>query len=303
MTSLLDGLNLDGIPILRMESNFLKVDVAPEVGGRIVSLVEKRTGYEYLWRNPSTHLRVLPARSEYDPNFFGGIDELLPNDIEETINGVACPDHGELWTMPLKSEINGDRIKLRGTLSNFGLEYEREMFLRQNGLGIDLAYRISNPTLQPRSFLWKLHAALNIVAGDVIDCPAYRAQAVDLAWSRRKTLVPFDWPIFDGQAVNIIPAPDGTVDFLHLFALTAGKIAWRRPGTGLNFTYHFDTRVFPYAWLFASYGGFNGHYTVILEPCTTMPISVNEAAAKGQCSVLKPGETLETRVSITVGHT
>jgi len=102
---------------------------------------------------------------------------------------------------------------------------------------------------------------------------------------------------------NVIPAPDGTVDFFYLFGMTAGQMTWRRPGNGLKFAYHFDLGVFPYAWLFASYGGFNGHYTVILEPCTTMPISVKEAAAKRQCSVLKPDETLETRVTIRAGST
>ena len=93
-------------------------------------------------------------------------------------------------------------------------------------------------------------------------------------------------------------AADGTVDFFYLFDLREGRMAWRRPQEGLEFAYHFDTRVFPYAWLFASYGGFLGHYTVVLEPCAAMPISVNEAARKSQCSVLQPGETLETRVSI-----
>jgi hypothetical protein len=38
-----------------------------------------------------------------------------------------------------------------------------------------------------------------------------------------------------------------------------------------------------------------------LEPCTTMPIAVNEAAKLGQCSVLEAGEAIETRVSIYVG--
>lgn len=105
----------------------------------------------------------------------------------------------------------------------------------------------------------------------------------------------------EGQRANVIPAPDGTVDFFYLFDMTAGRLVWQRPGTGLKFAYQFDTKVFPYAWMFASYGGFNGCYTVILEPCTAMPISVNEAASKRQCSVLNPGETLVTQVSIWVG--
>jgi hypothetical protein len=39
----------------------------------------------------------------------------------------------------------------------------------------------------------------------------------------------------------------------------------------------------------------------ILEPCTTMPLSVSEAAALGQCSVLESGEELSTQVEIYAG--
>jgi hypothetical protein len=93
------------------------------------------------------------------------------------------------------------------------------------------------------------------------------------------------------------------MDFFYLFDLAAGRIAWRRSGADLAFVYQFDRAVFRYAWVFASYGGFSGHYTVILEPCTAMPIFVRDAAAQNQCSRLEPGATLETRVEIWAGRT
>ncbi len=289
---------LDGVPIVRLESEQLRVDVAPTVGGRVVSLVEKAGGHEFLWRNRALRLASLPAGSEYDPNFFGGIDELLPNDIPEAINGIACLDHGELWTLPLAWRSDGRQLTLEGTLPRFGLRYERRMSLREDEPFLDFEYRLSNSTREPRRFLWKLHAALNVAAGDVIDCPARRAQVVDLNYSRFATTSPFPWPQLESKAVNVVPPADGTMDFFYLFDLRAGRIAWQRPSARLKFAYQFDPQVFPYAWLFASYGGFLGHYTVVLEPCTAMPISVNEAALKNQCSKLEPGQTLETHVSI-----
>lgn len=297
-----ENLTLDGVPLVRLESEHLRVEVAPGVGGRVVSLVEKTGGHEFLWRNPGLRLACLPAGSEYDPNFFGGIDELLPNDIPEEIDGIACPDHGELWTLPLAWRREGPRLTLEGVLPRFGLRYERGMSLRPDGPYLDLTYRITNPTGQARPFLWKLHAALAIEPGDVIDCPAGRAQVVDAHYSRFGTVAPFAWPTVEGQAANLIPAADGTMDFFYLFDLRAGRLAWRRPSAGLEFVYEFDAGVFPFAWLFASYGGFLGHYTVVLEPCTAMPMAVNEAAARRQCSVLQPGQSLETRVTIGAGR-
>ena len=288
-------------PVLRLESDHLQIGIAPSVGGRVVSLIHKPTGHEFLWRNRALPLQRLPAGSDYDPNFFGGIDELLPNDIPEEIDGIRCPDHGELWTTELEAEGASNRLTLRGTLPAFGLRYEREMVLRPDAPRLDIRYRLSNPTAQSRHFLWKLHAALNVAPGDCVDCPAGKGQVVDMAWSRFQTLAPFDWPHIQGQDAHVIPPPEGTVDFFYLFELAEGRLGWRRPSTGLTFTYQFDLAVFPYAWLFASYGGFNGHYTVIVEPCTAMPISVNEAAAKGHCSRLQPGASLATAVSIVVG--
>lgn len=302
MNALHTGLELDGVPLVRLESNHLRVDVAPGVGGRVVSLVEKAGGHEFLWRNRAIRLEALPGGSDYDPNFFGGIDELLPNDVPEEISGVACPDHGELWTLPLTWSSRGTELTLTGVLPRFGLHYERIMSLRNDAPFLDCAYRITNLTREPRSFLWKLHAALAIQAGDVIDCPARQARVVDAAYTRFSTLTPFTWPVLDGQAANVIPTAEGSMDFFYLYELTAGHLALRRPSAGLEFAYQFDPRVFPFAWLFATYGGFLGHYTVVLEPCTAMPISVNEAAARRQCSLLQPGETLETRVTIRAGR-
>jgi hypothetical protein len=301
MAGIRQDLQVDGIPIVRLESAYLQVDVAPGVGGRVVHCIDKRSGYDFLWRNAALPLELKSSGSEYDPNFYGGIDELLPNDIPEAIDGVDCPDHGELWTTALAAQVSVDRLTLRGRLPKFGLAYEREMWPRPGEPWLDLRYRISNTTNQPRRFLWKLHAALAVQPGDMIDCPARLARIVDPAWSRFKTEAPFEWPNIQGHVANVVPARDGTMDFFYLYDLAPGEIFWRRPAAGLKFGYRFDMSVFPYCWLFASYGGFLGHYTVVLEPCTAMPMSVNDAAAQNQCSQLAPGQVLETKVSLYAG--
>lgn len=294
-------LQIDGVRIVRLQSAQLHVDVAPAIGGRVVSIVDKKSGHEFLWRNPKLRLEPLAAGAVYDPNFYGGIDELLPNDTPESVDGLDCPDHGELWTTELDWLIDGDSLRLAGDLPVCGLRYQRRMFLHPDDPCLECSYRITNLTAVSRCFLWKLHASLAVAAGDTIECPAKQGQVVDPAWSRYTSLAPFAWPTIDGEPCNVVPWPNGSVDFFYLFGLINGTIAWRRPNRGLIFRYQFDTKVFPYAWLFASYGGFDGHYTTILEPCTAMPLSLVEAASRGQCSRLEPGQSLETRVKIWAG--
>lgn len=291
----------NGLTILRMKNEFLELEVAPEIGGRILSLQDVRTGYQFLWKNPNLKLEKLPVGSEYDPNFYGGIDELLPNDMPEEINGVQSPDHGELWTQTLRHTTMPDGILLEGTLPLSELTYRRKISFCSERPGIALKYRIGNPTGERKVFLWKFHAAMNLMPGDEILCPARTAVVADTQWSKWSDSAPFAWPRIQNQRADIIPPLDGSMDFLYLYDLEDGMMGWRRPSKNLAFVYRFDPVVLPYCWYFASYGGFFNHYTGVLEPCTAMPISVNDAAKLGQCSALEPGRFLETTVFIYAG--
>lgn len=301
-----DDLTLDSLPILRLETDLLRVDIASQIGGRILSIYHKELGREFLWKNEGLPLRTSQPGDPYDPNFWGGIDEVIPGDLPEVIAGLSSPDHGELWTLPLESGIEGDTLLLEGTLPRWGLHYQKRVSLRADSPWIDLDYRIHNATAERRTFLWKLHAAVQIAPGDRIGCPAEWAVAADPQWSRWKDQQPFHWPMVEGQRADVIPAPDGTTDFLFLYGLREGWLSLLQPAQGIalpgcEFSIAFDPQVFPYVCYFASYGGFDGHYTAVLEPATAMPLSVNEAARLGQCSVLAPGESLTTRVSLYAG--
>lgn len=46
-----DGLRKEGFPSVRLETDYLKVDLTPRVRGRVLSLLENRTGHEFLWRS------------------------------------------------------------------------------------------------------------------------------------------------------------------------------------------------------------------------------------------------------------
>jgi hypothetical protein len=301
VTTITEDLTVDGTGVVRLESPFLRVELAPGVGGRIISLTEKQTGHQFLWRNRNLRLERLPAGSEYDPNFYGGIDDLIPNDIPETIDGIAYPDHGELWTTPLACQKEVDVLHLEGMLPSAQLNYTKRVSLRSTSPHLDLDYRVENRSGAVRHFMWKLHAALNVEPGDTVVCPARTARVADLQWSRWQHLEPFTWPVIDGKRTDQAPVADGSCDFFYLYDLESGRISWESAARGLRFGFDFDPAVFPFAWLFASYGGLFGTYTVVLEPCSGMPLSVNKAAQLGQCSRLEPGESLETRVTVYAG--
>ncbi len=139
-------------------------------------------------------LETYEPGTDYDPNFFGGIDELIPNDIPEEIDLIKYPDHGELWTTSLDYELFEDKIVVFGKLKLSGLHYSKTVYLEKKSPIINLKYTIKNETSFQRSFLWKMHAALAIEAGDKLVTDAKRAKVADPAYSRFSDLHEFNWP-------------------------------------------------------------------------------------------------------------
>jgi hypothetical protein len=287
--------------VIRLESSTLSVDVAPAVGGKIISIYSKALSQEFLWTNDALTLQSYAVGTSFDPFFFGGFDELLPCDMPEIVQGIDYPDHGELWTLDLNYQTNSNELRLFKKLPLSELYYEKIITIDESAPFIHIDYIIRNDAPSVRNFLWKLHAALKIQEGDQMECFIGKGQVADPEYSRFKSLKPFTWPIIEGTDASKVPAKNGTMDFYYLYDIYKGEMSLISSSNNSRFTYFFDTKVFPYLWYFASYGGFLGHYTVIFEPCTTMPISVNEAFDLKQCSVLQPTETIKTRVSIYAG--
>jgi len=269
--------------LVELKTNSTVIAIAPKVGGRIVQFTDRNSGYDFLWRNSAVPLRKEIPGADYDPNFFGGIDELLPNDIPEVIGNANFPDHGELWTAEFSyQQISESILEMNTHLPIVGFHVTRRIALNDESCRVET--KITNLGSETRPFLWKLHVALAIRPGDEIGCDATRFSIADTKWSRRNSD-----GIWSGE---IVPEFDNSAEFLYLSGLKEGLMTWRRGKK--TFEVSFDPKVFKYAWYFASYGGFDGHEVAILEPATAMPISVNEAARLGQCSVLAPGASLET---------
>jgi hypothetical protein len=283
----------DDTRVVWLKNAQICVAVAPELGGRVVSLRHRGREREFLWRHPALRLAPCPPGSAYDPHFYGGIDEVMPCDIPEVLADIACPDHGELWTTTLTAQGSDQELSLRGTLPQYGLSYQRGLRLEEHQLICD--YRIGNPTAENRPFIWKLHAALAVQPGDRMLCSADEAYVPDPAWSRRSSRLPFAWPTADGVDFSVVPAPDGSTEFLVLQGLREGMMGLAAQD-GARIECRFDRKVFPCCWYFASHGALGGAYTAVLEPCTSPWLHVREAAAHGGGVCLGPEETLTTTV-------
>ena len=293
---------LDDLDIVFGENDYLKFGLAPAAGGKIVSIFNKTLQREFLWTQEGLPLRKLSPGTEYDPHFYGGMDELLPNDIPENIDGIDYPDHGELWTTSLEQTVSEECIAVFGKLSLSRLYYKKNIRLDKSSPVIYLDYLIRNESDSIKKFLWKLHPAVRIETGDELVSSAQFAKVVDPAYSRFKNQEPFQWPWIEGTNASIVPDKGSEIDFFFLWEAKMPEMNFVSGKKKYQFNIQYDQNIFPYQWYFASYGGFMNLYTAVLEPCSCMPLSVNEAAQLGQCSILKPGEEIVTTVRIFAGE-
>jgi hypothetical protein len=293
---------INNLEVLVLENDQLSMQIVPALGGKIISVFNKKRDKEFVWTNEHIQLQKNNPFDEYDPNFIGGIDELIPNDLPENIDGIDYPDHGELWTTPLAYLITGESVQLSAELPLSKLFYSKKVQLDPAKPIIHLSYFLQNNADQPRHFLWKFHAAAKINEGDRLISNAATGQVVDPAYSRFREVEPFSWPTLKKTDVSIVPANEGTMDFFYLYDIGSPHMFMESADHMTLFGYTYDGGVFPYQWYFASFGGFLGHYTAILEPCSSMPISVTEAMANNQCSRLAPGEHIMTTAQLFAGE-
>jgi hypothetical protein len=65
-------------------------------------------------------------------------------------------------------------------------------------------------------------------------------------------------------------------------------------------TWRFPKDLFTACMMFATYGGWRGHYAAVLEPTTAWPFRLEQAVAAGTCSSLAAGARVEATIHFEV---
>jgi len=296
-----------GLRALVLENSHLRLTILPQLGGKLWSLIHKPLDREVFWHNRRSGPRPAYYGAPYDDWFCGGWDELFPNDAPAMIAGDPYPDHGEWWTMPFDWEVTTRQpeevtvhLWRSGVVTNTVVE--RWLTLRSGDAHFSTRYRICNAGPKPLDFLWKLHPALATRPGARIDLPASLVHP-EASFNDRLGAHPFAWPAGrdrqgDPLDLRAVPPPEAaTYDFYYATDLAAGWCALTDTQSSSGFGLSFDPSLFRSVWVFGSYGGWRGHYTTILEPCTGYPYQLETAIAQGTASRLAAGATIDTSVT------
>ena len=291
--------------VVVLESRALRLEVDPAHGGSLRSMRTPGARRDWLFFDQGRRPARLTGRESFDDVWSGGFEELFPNDAPGRFEGRDLPDHGELWNAPL-SVVSQDEqsLLLRRECRSVPARFEKRIALA--GAGLVLDYRITNASREPFHFLFKLHPAMDVQAGDRILLPGGRVNPVDQEFGTRFARGPAAWPQVpdrEGRPFDLSlvpPRSSAAREFVYVSDLPAGWCGIERAGGRERIIFEFPLEVLPFCWLFMTFGGWRDYYTVVLEPCTNMPKDLGAAVAAGQCARLDAGGTLECAVTIRV---
>lgn len=298
-------ITLTGLRTICLSSRELTVAVIPEAGGRIYSIYHRTLGRELLWQNPEIPPARVSARTSYDDNWCGGWDDVLPNDEPASVLGLSLPDHGEAWSAEFEVlEEEPARVRLGASLRAAQLSIEKE--LRLAGEGLEVRYALHNHGERDLPYMWKLHPAIRIAPGDRIYIPARRFQleprsAGTLAGARMSGV----WPLAQAQDrtvdLSMVPPPEAReLFFVYALDLREGSCGVYRAADRSLCVWRFPKELFTACMMFATYGGWRGHYAAVLEPTTAWPFRLEQAVEAGTCSWLAAGARVEAKVQFQV---
>jgi len=280
--------NEQGFDVYVLGNQEVEIAVVPELGARIISLKDLRTGREWLW-HPAGGRKLFRNRAgdSFADSPLIGVDECCPTIAACSWQGRQLPDHGELWAAAWAVDSgaweNGV-VRTSVTLKISPFEFERTIELQENE--IRLSYRLNNRSDDPERYLWALHPLLRLQPGDQLHLPA----------STRALVKPAHWI----DAVDSA-TPVGNCEKVFARPVSDAVAAISNPRTDDRLTFEWDAAENNTLGLWLTRGGWHGHHHFAIEPANGEPDALATAAQRKQCGVVAAHSSANWLVTMRVG--
>ena len=291
---------VEGFEVIELVGEMVQVAVMPELGAKVISLVHRRTGREWMWKAPHSPQYVrLPTGSPFDQGPLVGGDECLPTLAPCRWRGLELTDHGEAWTEPFEldeGELQRGRIVTRLRLPVSPLWIQRALSVE--GALIRFDYTLENLSNEPFEYIWAFHPMMTLEPGDRIilpdDCKRMRTDACFGGCPLGSRGDAWDWPRPDPtmDLSRLELGGEGRAVKLYTEPLSEGSAAIRNVNTGDRLTFEFETDEINTLGVWINRGGFGGFHHIALEPTNGAPDPLDVAVEDWKrFGCLRPNET------------
>jgi galactose mutarotase-like enzyme len=277
-----------GFDIYTLSNDKVEVAVVPELGAKIISIKNRRTGREWMW-HPPDGLILFHNRpgDDFCRSPLVGVDECLPTIAPCVFRGRHLPDHGEVWgaawTVDEDARQRGAlKTSIRLEISPFNFERTIEL----NGDEIRLDYQLTNHSRASEYFLWAMHPLLKLQDGDKLIMPA----------STRNLLNGETWV----DAVDSGTPKDGCAK-LVAGPITEGMSGVHNYKTGERFDFDWDVSENNGLGLWLTRGGWHGHHHFAIEPTNAGADALTDAVRREWCGTVAGNSSVTWQIRLRIG--
>ncbi|MBW8864226.1 MAG: hypothetical protein JF609_04740 [Verrucomicrobia bacterium] len=277
-----------GFAVHVLENNEVQVAVVPELGAKIISLKNMRTGREWLW-HPHNGLRLFrnQPHDDFSKSPLAGIDECLPTIAPCVWRDHELSDHGEVWNHAWQVDADAWQSGVLSTIIRLKTSpfiFRRNIELRDNEVRLD--YELANLSNKPEPFVWAMHPLLRLVAGDQLELPE----------STRQLLGGEDWVRAVATAV-----PDKDCAKIFASPVSEGWAAIKNEVLGDRLEFAWDAGENGSLGLWLTRGGWHGHHHFAIEPTNANHDSLAVAAVENRCGRVPVEGSINWTLCLRIG--
>lgn len=292
--------------IVPIENAEVRVEIDPEFGARVLSLIDRRSGRDWMAKGPQSSQTGEDA--VYLADEAVGWDECFPTvapwDASATALGRKLRDHGDLWGRPWAVEaLSTDSVTT--CRDDRAVRFTRRLSLHGATLAADYAVTNTGATALP--FMWALHGLLAVTPEDRIEMAGVGSVTATYIADGGAALVSsqLDWPGPD-NAIGVALDTVRGIEAQFAAKLYASEIPGARATIGGSrgwIELAWDGNEVRHLGLWLNYGGWpepGYSHHLALEPTTAPVDHLGEALAQGTAHILDPGVTSRWRVTMTL---
>ena len=315
---------VQGFLTYTVTNDVISLTLIPELGGKLSSLRDLRSGREWLWSNERLPYRQHPYGASYiEEADTGGWDECFPTVAPcryplEPWRGTPLPDHGELWSQAWTTTVDEVRggLELRSEARGVALPYtfSRSIHIGEASDMLRFDYRVESQADYDLVFIWSAHPLFAIEPGMQVRLPeSARLQVyLEVAPTEIQKSANLFWPmtVANGERVyDLTSLPDRAAEVAFKVwsePLDEGWASLEAQDGALRF--NFDPKLVPQVGLWFNAGSWSGaggapYYNLALEPCIGAQDALTEAVERyDQYALLPPGGArswwLETQLAL-----
>jgi hypothetical protein len=270
-----------------IENDALKLEVYPQFGGKVLSIIDKADKYELLFDYPTDFPTNCQYDQPYPSSYYAGWDECFPAvgagpHPSHPYKGINVPDHGELWSLPTVAVPTKDGITTEWHGLRFGYTFSRKLWI--DGPSIHAEYCVQNLAPFDFQFVWAMHSLMSLHSPVELEMPGgtYRLSHDHLL---QRSDAPFDWPI-TGAGDNLkrpdnLPQKQGWKIFSAEPISTPAIVRYPARNRGLKIEYSSDDALAAYWGVWINTGGWVTHHHFAIEPTTGRFDEVDRSAKDG----------------------